>query len=77
MVGDYISTSIVPGKQKAFPFFAFAKPAVNGIFDEALYTTANEALAVRAGNVAVSTDAIQARTMTPGPIAPRTAPTAF
>jgi hypothetical protein len=77
MVGDYISTSIVPGMQKAFPFFALANPPVNGIFDEALYTTANEALVVRAGNVAISADAVQARTMTPGRAAPRAAPASF
>ncbi len=77
MVGDYVSTSIVPGTQKAFPFFALAKPPANGVLDEALYTTANEALTVRAGNVAVSNDAVQAHTSAPARAARRLAPTAF
>jgi hypothetical protein len=77
MVGDYVSTSIVPRSKNAFPFLALAKPPVKGVFDEALYTTANEALAVRAGNVAVSNDAVQARPTAPARAGRRLAPTAF
>jgi hypothetical protein len=40
MVGDYISTSFVARAPK--PFFAVAKPPSGGVFDEAIYTTANE-----------------------------------
>jgi len=38
MVGDYISTSFLDGV--AMPFFAVAKPPRQGLFHEAIYTTA-------------------------------------
>jgi len=77
MFGDYISTSIGPGTRTAFPFFALATAPVNGVFDEALFTTARQANAIRDGDVAVSADPVVARTMRPAAAAVAQAPTAF
>jgi BNR repeat-like domain len=79
MVGDYISTSIVNGGATAFPFFALASAPVKGVFDEALFTTASEALSIRSGSVAAGSDAVVARTPAPAAAARagRRAPTAF
>jgi hypothetical protein len=65
MFGDYISTSIVSGTGAAFPFFANASAPANGVFDEALFTTVHEPLAIRAGDVAVGADPVVAHTTAP------------
>jgi hypothetical protein len=79
MVGDYISTSIVPGARTAFPFFALASPPAGGVFDEALFTTTGQALrGPAAGGVAVGADAVVAHGRAPaGATVRAAAPTAF
>jgi hypothetical protein len=38
MVGDYISTSVLPGSGRAYPVVAVANPPSGSVFDEAMYT---------------------------------------
>jgi hypothetical protein len=76
MVGDYISSSIVPGTRAAFPFFALASAPSGGVFDEALFTS-NEQPGMQAG-VPVANDPVLARTVSPAASAARRfVPTAF
>jgi len=65
MVGDYISTSIVPGDDDATPVFEVASPPTNGascglppvVCHEATYTTSEDLMRVVGGTIA--TDAHQ------------------
>lgn len=59
MVGDYISTSIVPGRNVAFPAFEIATPPISGstciaagtVCNEATFTARASILAVTGGSV--------------------------
>jgi hypothetical protein len=66
MAGDYISTSIVPGTPKAFPFFAVATPPTGSLLHEDMFTAS---LRVTGGPVTAATGTTQspAPTARPGP----------
>lgn len=40
MAGDYLATSIAPGRSRATPFFALARPPAGTLFDQAIYAAA-------------------------------------
>jgi hypothetical protein len=90
MFGDYISTSIVPGSEKANPVFAVARPPTGGALcaagpppsqhcDVATFTTAKEQLRVLGGNQSGESDPVLARSPHAGTASPnaRRAPTSF
>jgi hypothetical protein len=73
MAGDYISTSIVPGTRRAFPFFAVAGPSSGGLLHEDMFTAA---LRVTGGGIRLQPGTAAARGSAPAH-AGASAPTAF
>ncbi len=57
--GDYISTSFVPDDE-AFAVFAVATPPSNGHFNESMYTTPEDALQIKGGNLSSAGDKVVA-----------------
>jgi hypothetical protein len=72
MAGDYISTSIVPGTPRAFPFFAVAGAPAGGLLHEDMYT-AN--VRVNGGGIRAGKQVVRGHARPARPGAPR--PTAF
>lgn len=58
MVGDYISTSIVPGDNDATPVFNVAFAPGGGLFNEATYTTPEDLLKIAGGSVSSAGDTV-------------------
>ncbi len=56
-VGDYISTSFA-ATGEAYSVFAVATAPVNGVFNEAMYTTPEHALQVTGGAITSNGDAV-------------------
>jgi hypothetical protein len=62
MAGDYISTSIVPGTRRAFPFFAVAGRPSGGLLHEDMFTAA---LRVTGGGIRLQPGTAAARGRAP------------
>jgi hypothetical protein len=82
MVGDYISTSIVPNGGAVRPVFAVANPPAGDLFDEAMYTI-SDGLAGGGAGQTVAADPVLHHAATKQsarsaqPAEPASAPTAF
>jgi hypothetical protein len=72
MVGDYISTSLLPGRHRAVPAFAIATPPAGTVFDEAIASVRET---VRNGNVPMVDDPVLFTGGSP-PVDPDLAPAA-
>ena len=79
MVGDYISTSIVPGDDDATPVFAVARPPSGTVLHEATFTTSEDLLRMVGGSIVATGDpaVASARHAAAASTARSHAPTAF
>ena len=58
MVGDYISTSIVPGDDDATPVFEVAQSPSGTVFNEATFTTSEDLLKMVGGTITSASDPV-------------------